>query len=154
MLLKLKNLSCLPVVLLLLISCSGTTKIPTVVNTSSWKQCTSIDTTSKVIFSDNFDNNINKWPLTDNKRFLVNVANGVLHVEKCYTNAENQGCLWLVKAIRGFDTKKNFQVSFDAKFLKRKDNYNEIDLQWGRIQEDSYKLTFTDDGEIVLRTCS
>ncbi len=79
------------------------------------------------------------------------MANGVLYVEKYYTNAENQGCLWLVKAIRGFDTKSNFQISYDATFLKRKDNNNEIDLQWGRIQTDSYQLSFTDEGEIVLR---
>lgn len=151
MLKTIPNLFCVPVILLLLLSCGGTTKVLEVANTASWKQCANIDTTSKVIFSDNFDNNNNKWPLTNNKRFLANVANGVFHVEKFHQNAEYQGCLWLVKAIRGFDTKSNFQISFDAKFLKCKDTYNEIDLQWGHIQEDSYQITFTNDGQIVLR---
>ena len=151
MLAKMKTLSSLLFVLLLFSGCGGTKKMKSTTFDSNWKHCSSIDTSSNIIFSDNFDNNKNGWPITDNNQFLVKVENGVLNIKKYNTKADNGGCLWLVKAIRGFNARNNFQISFDAHFIKAKDSYNAIDVQWGNIQTDSYQFSFTDDGQIMLR---
>ena len=148
---KIKKFVSLSIALFVLLSCGSNKKMQSTQIDANWKQCVSVDTSSKIIFFDEFSNNNNDWQLTDNDKFQVDLKNRTLHIKKHYTNFQNQGCLWLVKAIRGFNTNQDFQISFDAKYLHCKDSYNPIDLQWGKIHDDSYQLCVAIDGQILLR---
>ncbi|WP_026714267.1 family 16 glycoside hydrolase [Flavobacterium daejeonense] len=108
----------------------------------------------KTIFSEDFNNNDNNWELyKDNKEFLVNIAEGKLHVEKFSLNRINNGCLWYKKEIKNFDTSKDFSIQFMAKIIKCEDVVNHIDFQWGDLnsnQKRLYQIDFGNSGLIRL----
>ncbi|MBD0725001.1 hypothetical protein B6A10_07405 [Flavobacterium sp. L1I52] len=108
----------------------------------------------KTIFSEDFNNNDNNWELyKDNKEFLVNIAEGKLHIEKFSLNRINNGCLWYKKEIKNFDTSKDFSIQFMAKIIKFEDVVNHIDFQWGDLngnQKRLYQIEFGTSGLIRL----
>lgn len=109
---------------------------------------------TKIIFSDQFEDNRNNWKTEKNHNFQVDIHNGVFHFEKLARNRESNGCLWYSKKIDNLQTDKDFMISFDARFLSADDVCNEIDFQWGNLNEELYQLIFSVDGNILLNKFS
>jgi len=100
------------------------------------------------IFEDDFSNNEHGWKLQDNKEFLVEIKDGVLHLEKFEKNFTSRGCLWQHQVIPGLNTQKNFSITIYARYLRGGDIIDMIDFQWGernkkgqRIIGDLYQLS-------------
>jgi len=106
---------------------------------------------NQVVFSDNFDNNSNKWQFRDNHNFQLRIVSGMLHIEKYQKNAVNNGCMWYQKNIPGFDCSKNFSISFDAQVVNADDVFNAFDFQWGNVGDDLYQFTLSDKNEVRLQ---
>lgn len=107
----------------------------------------------KTLFEEDFNNNEKNWELyNDSKEFLVNISDGKLHIEKFSLNRINNGCLWYNKAIKNFDTTKDFSIMFIAKINKCDDVINYIDFQWGDLKDQRrlYQIEFGTSGSIRL----
>ena len=106
---------------------------------------------SKTIFSDNFDDNRNKWIQKNSPDFSVKIKDDHLLIEKFERNRIKNGCLWYEKSIDSLQTASNFSISFDARFVKYDDILNSIDFQWGNLNDDLYQLRFDINGEITFK---
>lgn len=111
----------------------------------------------KVLLSDNFNNNKNGWRLQSDSLFLVDINNGVLHIEKFKKNFDARGCLWYKKEIEGLNTLEDFSITVFAKFLSGGDNLDMLDIQWGTWDKvisskvtSIYQLNFLLKGEVKL----
>jgi multimeric flavodoxin WrbA len=112
---------------------------------------------NKVLLSDNFNNNKNGWRLQSDSLFLVDINNGVLHIEKFKKNFDARGCLWYKKEIEGLNTLEDFSITIFAKFLSGGDIFDMIDVQWGTWDKvisskttSIYQLNFLLKGEVKL----
>lgn len=85
----------------------------------------------KIIFKENFKNNSNQWRIKDNKDFKVSIINGKLKLEKKFINFTNRGCQWQTQNIKGFNTERDFSISFKANYISGGDHTDMIDFQWG-----------------------
>jgi hypothetical protein len=85
----------------------------------------------KKIFDEDFKNNKNGWRLRNDSNFVVDIRNGMLHIEKLQKNFVSRGCLWYNKQIPELDTRNDFSLVLNAKFLSGDDVGNWIDFQWG-----------------------
>jgi hypothetical protein len=103
-----------------------------------------------VVFSDNFSDNSNKWDFRDDENFHLGIENGVLKIEKYFKNSQNNGCLWYRKDIAGFNSGKDFTISFDARFVSANDVYEAIDFQWGDVSENLFQLSICSNGQVKL----
>ncbi len=112
----------------------------------------------KILLADDFNNNSNHWKLVNDSNFLVEIKHGVLHIQKFQKNSIQNGCLWYSKPIDGFDTHENFSIAFYAKYISGGDIFDDIDLQWGKLNSEDtwretpslYQLSFMYRGEIHL----
>lgn len=111
-----------------------------------------IESKTQLTVVDNFDNNENNWKMINNKNFLVENENGVLHIEKFEKNRISNGCLWYSKSFEKLDTSKDFSISFDARFISYDDIYNAFDFQWGNMDSTSYQLSVSIDGKFKLKS--
>lgn len=112
---------------------------------------------NKVLLSDNFDNNKNDWHLQSDSLFLVDINNGVLHIEKFKKNRDAIKCLWYKKEINGLNTLRDFSITIFAKFLSGGDIFDALDVQWGTWDKvisskatSIYQLNFLLRGEVKL----
>ncbi|MDD4968018.1 MAG: hypothetical protein PHT07_01170 [Paludibacter sp.] len=106
-----------------------------------------IESKTRVAFIEKFDNDSNKWEQVHNREFLVENTNGLLHIEKFKKNRISNGCLWYRKAFESLNTRNDFEISFDAKYISYDDIYNALDIQWGNMDSVSYQLTVCPDGD-------
>lgn len=106
---------------------------------------------SKTIFSDNFDDNRNKWIQKSSPDFSVKIMDGHLSIDKFERNKIKNGCLWYEKTIDSLQTASNFSILFDARFVNYDDVSNSIDFQWGNLNDDLYQLRFDIDGNITFK---
>lgn len=122
-------------------------------------QFLSIDTFGqKKLLEDNFKNNKNEWKLRNDSNFLVEINDGVLHIEKREKNFISRGCLWYSRNIPGLNTQKDFSVTFWAKYISGGDIFDMIDFQWGesgksvngKLSSNLYQLSFHLKGEVKL----
>ena len=116
-------------------------------------------TSQKKIFDEDFKNNKNGWRLRNDSNFVVDIRNGMLHIEKLQKNFVSRGCLWYNKQIPGLDTRNDFSLVLYAKFLSGDDG-NQIDFQWGNrltpvvpgkpkpANNNLYQLNFKITGEL------
>lgn len=111
----------------------------------------------KVLLSDNFSNNKNGWRLQSDSVFLVDINNGVLHIEKFKKNFDARGCLWYKREIKGLNTLEDFSITLYAKFLSGGDILDMFDIQWGVWDKvisskatSIYQLNFLIKGDIKL----
>ncbi len=112
----------------------------------------------KVLLRDDFNNNKNKWDLQDNSRFVVDIKNGALHLEKLEKNFTSRGCLWYSKTIDGFNTLDNFSITYYARFISGGDIFEMMDFQWGykgpvvdrQVKSNLYQLNFFLNGDVRL----
>ena len=114
----------------------------------------------KKIFDEDFKNNKNGWRLRNDSNFVVDIRNGMLHLEKLQKNFVSRGCLWYNKQIPELDTKNDFSLVIHAKFLTGDDVGNWIDFQWGNrltpvvpgkpkpANNNLYQLNFKITGEL------
>jgi hypothetical protein len=92
-----------------------------------------------LVFKETFSNNRNEWKIYNNKDFKVDIRNGKLYMEKFVKNRISNGCLWYAKRINNFDTSKDFSITFYAKVIDWDDVSNSVDIQWGKINDDTSK---------------
>jgi hypothetical protein len=116
----------------------------------------------KKIFEDDFKNNKNGWKLRNDTNFLVDIKNGVLHIQKFQKNFVSRGCLWYNKKIDGLNTLNDFSITLYAKFISGGDIFDWMDFQWGNslqpkdplkrktVTNGLYQLSFITTGEIKL----
>lgn len=93
----------------------------------------------KPIFFDDFNDNRNGWKQYRGEHSLVEVKNGVLHLQKFEKNFTDRGCLWYNKPIPGFNAAEDFSITFYAKYVSGGDIFDEIDFQWGETTNRSEK---------------
>jgi Secretion system C-terminal sorting domain len=112
---------------------------------------------NKILLSDNFNDNKNGWHLQSDSLFLVDINNGVLHIEKFKKNRDAIECLWYRKEISGLNTLEDFSITMFAKFLPGGDILDMFDMQWGAWDEvitgnatSIYQLNFLLKGEVKL----
>jgi Secretion system C-terminal sorting domain len=114
----------------------------------------------ETLLEDDFKKNKNAWKLQKDANFLVDINNGVLHLEKFEKNFTSRGCLWYNKTIPGLNTLKDFSITMYARFVSGGDIFDMIDLQWGardktdvtggRKKDSLYQLSFLLKGEVKL----
>jgi hypothetical protein len=112
----------------------------------------------KKVFEDDFKNNKHGWRLQHDSNFLVDINNGVLHIEKFEKNFTSRGCLWYTKAIPGFNTLHDFSITLYARFISGGDIFDMMDFQWGeggktingKLSANLYQLSFLLKGEVKL----
>src|ERR1035437_3030412 len=89
----------------------------------------------KIIFKENFNNNRKKWKLYNDSDFVVKIDKGKLHIQKIEINRQRNSCLWYSKKIPKLNTLNDFTIIFSAKILSYGDILDEIDMQWGKLNE-------------------
>jgi hypothetical protein len=111
----------------------------------------------KVLLADKFKNNKNGWRLQNDTSFLVDIKDGVLHIEKFKKNYTDRGCLWYTKVINGLNTLEDFSITIYAKFISGGDVVDMIDMQWGTWDKkisskvtSIYQLNFLLKGDVKL----
>lgn len=111
----------------------------------------------KTLLSDNFNNNKNGWRLQNDSIFLVDIDNGVLHLEKFRKARDYHGCLWYRREIKGLNTLQDFSITIFAKYLSGGDNIEMLDIQWGiwgnviaSKATSIYQLNFILKGDVKL----
>jgi len=110
-----------------------------------------IESKTRIAFVERFDNDSNKWEPVHSKEFLVENTEGFLHIEKFKKNRVSNGCLWYHRTFDCLNTSKDFEISFDAKFISFDDIYNALDIQWGNLDSVSYQLSVCTDGRLSLK---
>lgn len=107
------------------------------------------DTSSPVIFLDNFDNNTNNWTVADNKNVRTKIEGGIYYLTASghpYGEAQD------IK----IDSRKNFQIEARIKIVsgnpEHKDYYSM--LFWGREAMNGYYFTFAGDGFASVQLCT
>ena len=104
--------------------------------------------TSRIIFSEDFNNNKNNWTIADDKNVSSRIDSGFYYltaVGHAYGEAQE------VK----IDTQKDFQIETRIKILSGNPdhkNYYSM-LFWGREAMNSYYFTFAKDGFASVELC-
>lgn len=112
---------------------------------------------NKIIFEDDFNNNKNDWQLRNDSNFLIEIKNGVLHLEKYQKGRIKTSCFWHHKTIPAFNTLHNFSITLVTRFLSNGNN-ELVNMQWGNRNNSSsekkdynfYSLGFMLQGEVKL----
>ena len=112
----------------------------------------------KVLLKEDFKDNRKMWQLKNDTNFLVNIKDGVLHLEKLEKNFTHRGCQWYSKVIPGLNTLNNFSLTYYIRFISGGDIIDMIDFQWGdkgkmvngRLNSNLYQLEFFPRGEVRL----
>lgn len=107
------------------------------------------DSSSSVIFFDNFDSNTNNWTVADNKNVRSRMEGGIYYLT---ATGHSYGEAQDVK----IDTRKNFQLEARIKIVsgnpEHKDYYSM--LFWGREAMNGYYFTFAGDGFASVQLCT
>lgn len=105
-----------------------------------------------IVFFDNFSDNSKKWKLLKRGEFLLDISDGVLHLNKTHSNSENNGCMWYSKQIDNFNSANDFVVSFDAKINSTDDIDNAgFDFQWGDLNNELYQVYISIKGDVSIK---
>lgn len=107
------------------------------------------DSSSSIIFYDNFDDNTNNWTVADNKNVRSKMEGGIYYLTAtghAYGEAQE------IK----IDTRKDFQIESRIKIVsgntEHKDYYSM--LFWGREAMNGYYFTFAGDGFTSVQQCT
>lgn len=107
------------------------------------------DSSSSVIFFDNFDKNVNNWTVADTKNVRSKIEGGFYYLTAtghAYGEAQE------IK----IDTRKDFQIESRIKIVsgnaEHKDYYSM--LFWGREAMNGYYFTFAGDGFSSVQLCT
>ena len=102
----------------------------------------------KMIFVENFDNNVNNWTVGDHKQISARIDSGFYYLTSLgHAYGEGQELK--------IDTRKDFQVESRIKILKSNSehkNYYSM-LFWGRTVTHGYFFTFAKDGFSSVEVC-
>lgn len=112
----------------------------------------------KIIFEDDFNNNKKGWQLRNDANFLIEIKNGVLHLEKYQKGRTKTSCFWYHKTIPGFNTLHSFSITLSARFISIGDIIELINMEWGNRNDASadkkdynfYSLGFMPKGEVKV----
>lgn len=107
-----------------------------------------MDTSSKVIFFEDFNNNKNNWTIAENKNIKAKIDNGFYYLTAlghAYGEAQE------VK----IDTRKDFEIESRIKIVSGNSEHKHYYsmLFWGREAMNSYYLTYAKDGFTSVELC-
>lgn len=103
---------------------------------------------TKVIFFDDFNDNINNWTIAENKHTSSKIENGFYYL------TANGHAYGETKEIK-INTQKDFEIETRIKILSSEANHKNYYsmIFWGREGMDSYYFTFAKDGFASVETC-
>jgi hypothetical protein len=104
---------------------------------------------SKIVFFEDFANNINNWTIPENKNATTSIDNGIYYLTAL---GHSYGAAHEVK----IDTHKNFEIETRIKIVAGNSDHKTYYsmLFWGREGMNSYYFTFSKDGFVSVEQCT